>query len=329
MPKHIKDNIAKIYSQQPLSVEELHKLEKWLESSDSDDLGNQWLGEMWNEARDTDVEISFESIKKEINQRISPPVRRIRKLGHVFQRVAAILLLPLLLIVAWLAYHQSSEETQWVEVRTGKGEQAGFCLPDGSEVRMNALSTLAYNLDYNEDNRDLKVMGEVFIKVHKNKELPLVVKTGNLAVEALGTEFYVKNYEDEEVIEALLVEGRVGVDIANPGELVERTILNPGQGVYYNKVLHQADVRNFNTDMALAWSEGRLVFNDDEFGQVVKKIERWYGITVRYNPEDFKGESFSVNLKKEETLYNLLEILTEAIGFNYRMIEDTVIITKE
>ncbi len=64
---------------------------------------------------------------------------------------------------------------------------------------------------FNRDNREIQLHGEAYFKVAKNADLPLDVKTGDLSIDALGTEFNVKSYDDEDIIETTLVEGKIEI----------------------------------------------------------------------------------------------------------------------
>jgi len=99
------------------------------------------------------------------------------------------------------------------EIKAPLGARSEIRLNDGTEVILNAGSSLKYRSDYNLHNRDLVLEGEGYFKVAKNVNLPLVVNAGNINIKATGTEFNVKAYSDEGMIETTLVTGEVDLSV--------------------------------------------------------------------------------------------------------------------
>ncbi|MBA7551387.1 hypothetical protein ES705_43927 [subsurface metagenome] len=101
---------------------------------------------------------------------------------------------------------------------------------------MNAGSILKYSNNFNTDNRNLVLEGEAYFKVAKNIDLPFIVDTGNISIRAVGTEFNVKAYLDEGIIETTLIEGSVEI-IEKGKENNGKTLLNlkPNQKAFYIK----------------------------------------------------------------------------------------------
>ena len=106
---------------------------------------------------------------------------------------------------------QSVISTTYNEIKAPLGARSEIRLNDGTEVMLNAGSSIKYRSDYNLLNRDLVLEGEAYFKVAKNMNLPLVVNAGNINIKATGTEFNVKAYSDEGIIETTLVNGEVEI----------------------------------------------------------------------------------------------------------------------
>ncbi|WP_316794989.1 FecR family protein [Pedobacter agri] len=161
---------------------------------------------------------------------------------------------------------------------TDKGETYVVILPDRSKVWLNASSSLTYSTNLNDHGiRRVKLQGEAYFKVFKDKAHPFVVRTGNQQVVVLGTEFNINNYRDEPAIATSLIEGSVKV-ISD--KLQEQTII-PGEQL-------SNDGKNFkvskvNLDNVADWKDGEFNFQHLPFRVAMRKIARWYDVEVIYD----------------------------------------------
>jgi len=99
----------------------------------------------------------------------------------------------------------------YTEIKAPFGSKSEIKLPDGTVVILNAGSVLTYSNNFNTYNRDVSLTGEAYFKVAKNLKIPLIVDAGSISIKAVGTEFNVKAYADEEIIETTLVSGKVEI----------------------------------------------------------------------------------------------------------------------
>ena len=97
------------------------------------------------------------------------------------------------------------------------------------------------------------MIGEAEFKVARNPKKPFIVRSSNMAITALGTEFNVKAYPEEDVITASLIEGKVRVDCNDTISYV----LTPGYQVVYNKCTDDCQMLTANMKDVTAWMRGR------------------------------------------------------------------------
>lgn len=160
---------------------------------------------------------------------------------------------------------------------TAKGETYMLTLPDKSKVWMNAASSLTYSANLNKNgNRIVKLDGEAYFEIEKDKNHPFVVESKGQQVEVLGTHFNINAYNDERNIKTTLLEGSVKVS----GER-NNIILQPGQQSILTGA-NQLVVTKVDLQEAVAWKNGEFLFRDDDFRTVMRKIARWYNIEVVY-----------------------------------------------
>ena len=75
-----------------------------------------------------------------------------------------------------------------------RGETFKVVLSDGTEVLLNSDSRLSYPTVFKGKERVVSLEGEAYFNVTKNTEHPFIVKSGNVQVRVLGTEFNMCSY---------------------------------------------------------------------------------------------------------------------------------------
>ena len=75
----------------------------------------------------------------------------------------------------------------------------------------------------------------------------------------------------------------------------------------------------------VGWRNGLLIFNNDTFSEIVKKIERKYDVVIQNNNPELGAVRFNGKFK-DETLEELLETFKVSAGFEFRVAPDRVII---
>lgn len=224
-------------------------------------------------------------------------------------------------------------ELNYTEIKVPLGAISEIILPDSSQVMLNAGSTIRFRSDYNSNNRDIQLQGEGYFKVAKNENLPLIVNTGNLKIKAVGTEFNVKAYPDEGIIETTLVSGIV--EISKEGQDNVQFDLKPNQkAIYLNKSdlitidaikeLEPLAVELTKTkdkdmlvspivdvDQVVAWTQSRLIIKGENLSDLCAKLQRKYDVNIVFSNDDIKKYRFSGTLENET-----LEQVLQAIKLN-------------
>ncbi|MDQ3290367.1 MAG: FecR domain-containing protein, partial [Bacteroidota bacterium] len=157
---------------------------------------------------------------------------------------------------------------------TPAGGQYKITLPDGSDVWLNASSTLSFSNSFKKKNRVVELSGEAYFEVAKDKHRPFLVKANNTTVEVLGTHFNVMAYQEEKSINTTLLEGSVKVSNSN-----SHTIIKPG---YQAKAGKTIEVEKVDVDAAVAWKKGLFQFQNTDLETIMRQLERWYGVQTVY-----------------------------------------------
>lgn len=193
-------------------------------------------------------------------------------------------------------------------LRTPRGGQYKITLPDGTDVWLNANSSISYPTVFAGKERNVDITGEAYFEVAEDAERPFTVKVNNnLDVLVLGTHFNINSYEDESTINTTLLEGAVLV--RTPGAARH---LNPGQQA---KVTPAGDgivgVKRVDANSAVAWKNGYFSFEDADIPTVMRQLSRWYNIEVKYS-EKIPEETFTGEIGRSLTQEQLFKVLSQA-----------------
>ncbi|SMC94167.1 FecR family protein [Pedobacter africanus] len=169
------------------------------------------------------------------------------------------------------------------KLTTARGETYQVRLSDGTMVWLNADSKLTYaaslNVNKGPQERRVKLEGEAYFEVTKNKNSPFIVETGGQEVQVLGTHFNINSYADEPLLSTTLLEGSVRVTTA--GSAKQAIVLSPGQ----QALNQQGNVKvvKANLEQVMDWKQGDFYLNHVNFKTAMRKIARWYNVEVVYD----------------------------------------------
>jgi len=232
--------------------------------------------------------------------------------------------------IAYMDGQQVSEAGKMLSLTTPHGGQYQLQLPDGTKAWLNAGSSIVFPSAFSKGTRKIKVTGEIFLEVAQDKSKPFIVDIdGKSLVEVLGTSFNINAYRDDGTIKTTLVDGRVKID--------ERVILQPGQqaksvvdasvdsGSLKRKVAPAISVvEGVDISQTLAWKEGLFSFNNADIPTVMKQLERWYDITVRYEGK-IPGITVEGKMYRNVNLSDVLAFLNES-GLHCRLEGKTLVV---
>lgn len=181
-------------------------------------------------------------------------------------------------------------------------------LSDGTEVWLNATSTLKFPFSFKDNTREVYLEGEGFFKVAENADKPFVVRTPETVVRVLGTEFNINTYKPG-TTSTSLVSGSVS---ARSGS--STIVLKPGQEAIYTEHLGFT-VQQFDQEIALSWMNGIFQFDNTKLADLAPVIERWFGTKVVFDDPKLAESPFTGILDKHHDLSFFLKNLKNT-GFN-------------
>jgi transmembrane sensor len=304
-----------------LSPEEREKVEQWKAASEENrqifaDSLRAWEGmEQLRRMKKYNPEKAI----RQVNSRIEK--RKEIRIFTIFQKAAAILILPLLIATLWFALGKPQKASDpfvaWHTLEIPAGMRSEFYLPDSTKVYLNSKTSLSYPLVFNNNIREVKLSGEAYFEVTENKEVPFIVNTGRINIEVTGTEFIATRYPHEGLTEIVLVEGGITLFQGNYHTAKKDIIqLKPGEKAFCLDSDKKMAIDKVNTGKYLAWKEGLLVFREDPMPEVVRRLNRWFNVDIQLEGPELKDWAYTATFE-DESLEQVLELLKISAPVDY------------
>lgn len=225
-----------------------------------------------------------------------------------------------------LTYRDSlqSEALIYNEISIPRGGEFHLVLADGTQVWLNAETSLKYPVAFSGDCREVFLKGEAYFEVAHDARMPFYVHTSRGKVQVLGTSFNVRDYGDEHKVVTVLESGKVrytstcqeSKDLL-PGYLLEDV---EGQGLLSRKV---------DTRLYTSWREGKYLFENASVEEIMTTLQRWYNIRVIYLDESVKHLHFTGDLERYDTFDTFLRFMEAGGDLVFQTEGNTVIVNKK
>jgi hypothetical protein len=209
------------------------------------------------------------------------------------------------------------------------GKKFEITLSDGTLVHLNSGSSFRFPINFIKGaSRQVFLDGEGFFEVTKDKMHPFVVSTTPLNITVLGTKFNVSAYPEDLWVTTVLVEGSVALSSNSKSNLHPNDLrLQPGDLAGWSVNSSKSNLRQVDTDIYTSWIEGRIVFKNQRFGNIIKKLERHYDVKINNNYAELNAEIFTATFDVE-TIEEAFNSFAEIKPFNFKIKEKTITITK-
>lgn len=270
----------------------------------------EWKAEVVKESVPSEFVTDWRTIQNRMMEQLKQDVQRKQRTLSFF-RYAAILLV-MIAVPALVYIFSSARQTSplvYTTVAADYGQISKVVLPDSTIIWVNSGSTIKYNNQFSATNRDIELIGEAFFKVHKNKDLPLVVASEDLRVKVLGTEFSVMAYPEEKNIQVVLEKGKVELTSSLQADLKQE--MKPGELMSFNKTTKEMALSTVNTGLFTSWKDGIINIYNLPLSELVIKLEKRYNQKFEVDDE-IKDLPYTFTIKNEElsSILSLMEKIT-------------------
>lgn len=258
----------------------------------------------------------------------------------VIYKIAATVILGGTLALFWLIYPKDQKAGVLSYTVVPKGERRKLVLSDSTIVWLNADSKLSYPKHFGNHSRDITLSGEAYFEVKHDASRPFTVHTSNIDIRVLGTVFDVKAYPHDERVEASLIRGSVRVTIHSGKRSGQQVMLRPNQKfVLPNYPQTNSGQENITGDpqkmlketpisqlvRETGWRNNSLSFENEQFSELVPRLERWFDIKVILQKPEMNNLRFTGTLDNA-SLETVMQALMLSGHFNYRKEGDHTIV---
>lgn len=232
--------------------------------------------------------------------------RPVRERRWTSQALAASLVV--LAIAAGFIGHSMYSGGESSIVETMRGDRREVALGDGSFVQVDPETRIRINFDSKARNIELE-QGRAMFRVAKDSDRPFSVHTGGTVVRALGTSFAVDRRQRGTIV--TVKEGRVAVtggegtdaaisekvarlfaedrkvtaardSVASDDAVRQRpVVLTANEQITVGDSNSGASVRKIDSDRELAWTQGRLIFQNTKVIDAIEEFNHYNRIKLR------------------------------------------------
>ena len=322
------DKLIKKYINKEITSSELAELQQWVVE---DPANAQLLAKLEGYSKTTPDELEdmeelvWEELQARIDKTQATPLavkKSSRRSLYVYGVAASALIVLCAVILLLLMPSGESDQvvTEAIPVitmqkSTNPGQKMTTKLPDGTIVILNASSNIEFPSVFDQEKRVVKLTGEAFFEVTHDTFRPFYVRFGDSEVKVLGTSFNIRTYDRENTVSVAVATGRVSF---TNSDAQSEVILEPNQMVSYDEVEKQMIKRKFDPMELYGWKDKILYFKNDEFEDIIKELENWYGVSINAE-KDFSQKGTFSGVFKNSSLEHVLVGLSYLYEFKYEI----------
>ena len=245
-----------------------------------------------------------------------------RQIGYELAKIAAIL------ILFWggtKLYETTSVKENVIAYQTlyvPAGQRAELILPDSTHVWLNARSKLVYPISFGKDIRQVELNGEAYFDVIHNEKQPFVVKTPQMDIQVLGTEFNVTAYSSSSDFEVALLRGCI--ELSSPRLSSNYRMKEKEHIRLQNNKLISKDISDYDY---FRWKEGLICFNNESVATIIEKLKLYYDIDIEVYNQKFINSRYTGKFRTKDCIEQALRVLQIEHKFTYTKNNDLNLIT--
>jgi ferric-dicitrate binding protein FerR (iron transport regulator) len=214
-------------------------------------------------------------------------------------------------VVYTIAENNAAGAREFNTLSTAKGETYKINLPDGTQVWLNAASSLTYPARFTGPDRKVTLTGEGYFEVAKDKAHPFIVGTDKQDVTVLGTHFNINAYTNESATKTTLLEGSVRVSAENKDQIIK-----PGQQAALKD--GNIKVQEIDADQTIAWKDNNFDFDGEDIQYIMRMVERWYNVEVVYDGYN-SSEKYYGGVSRYENVSEVLKSLESTKKIHFKV----------
>lgn len=298
---------------------ERRELEEWVKQSPDNNRYFQEIRNVWQAMNPAfnPSEINVFEAEKNILANIAATERNVVRVVLLYwQRIAAIIVIPLLVLCTYFYLNKNSSQynaIEYQEVKSPHGTFSEVCLPDGTHVWLNGGSSLRYPLVFRKGKREVFLKGEGYFEVEADKENPFVVETGRITLRATGTAFNIEAYNNDSITAVTMVKGKVDVAFGNSSPVA----MIPGERASFNNLTKQCLIAKTDPYKWYAWKDGLMIFRDDPLSYVFKRLGQTFNVNIDLRDTTLANAPYRATFEYE-SLDEILRLLRMSAPLSFK-----------
>ena len=240
----------------------------------------------------------------------------------IYSMIASILLVLGVTGTVYFALQDRADVPMYI-VSSGIQNMESVSLPDGTKVQMGPGSRLTYPARFSGKTREIILDGQAFFDVAKNREKPFIVHTENISVEALGTAFELFSYDMENKIEAILLNGKIKISVADKKtNKTEEYIVSPDEKILMDRQTGKITKHIVDADKYTAWRKQKMLsFENEKLSMIIPRLEQWYSRKVMCQKDLADKYRFTFKVR-DESLDRILYMIKASSPLLYKEMEN-------
>ncbi|TKC08084.1 DUF4974 domain-containing protein [Pedobacter polaris] len=299
------------YQQGLVTEEEKTLIARWL-------VQLEVMGEQLSAAQ---LEAKSELSKSDLKNRFFPvlaPQPKVVRLPLWLKTIAASLFIAVALSSIFYTINKRGkqlEEVAFKQIVTKVGEMKTITLTDGSKITLNTQSRLQYPTNFNDQTREVYLVGEAFFDIAHNTKKPFKVHTERLNVQVLGTSFNISAYKEDKEIAVAVATGMVGVTSKNDSKGTAYLLL-PGEELIYHNAGGTINKSKREIADIGSWDRGKFVFENETLANITRRLQRHYQVKFFFKNTSISQKQISLTTSNQN-ISIVMKAMSIAGGFHY------------
>jgi len=299
------DIILAHYLSGEATQKELHTLDIWLSKSDENEKYFRQMSLLYQYAGETDVTPHFNTEKAlaQFKNHIYQKPKVVPFLSSYVLKAAAVV--AILLVSAFSLYYFLSQNENLEPMRLMATENSEiFEIFENTNITLFSGSEIIY-----KSKQEIQLIGKATFKIDSENQEGIVVQAGETYIKDIGTIF---------TIDATDADKFVSVDV-DEGEVWFYT--NTNNGVYLKaneSAIYDVQRKQFFME---------LIFHNTSLQQAIDLVKTRYNVDIMLNSNELNDLRLNASFDKNESLENVLNIITLTIAANLSKKDDVYIIT--
>jgi len=214
-----------------------------------------------------------------------------------------------------------------VSMQTSANEMETETLPDGTIVHLNRGTELSYDkATFNKDRREVRLSGEAFFEVAKNKQKPFFIHYKDLLVHVTGTAFTITSYKEMVNTSVWVKNGTV--EVSRNQKLLAK--LTKDKRLVYDGLNQTCRTTEEDWNKSAGWLDGKLVFADANADELKTRLKQFYGVELSIeNQAISKVNKVNAVFLKEDGIHETMESIALSCNVKYKINGNRITITAD